>query len=279
MSRPCLCLSGLLLGIVAASSAAESTLTIESAGRTAIYTSSGLLALPATGTVTVPADVAYKRTMTYRAVPMAKLLDGVGAEDSVRFTASDGFVVTLPAAVLLGREGAATAYLAVEPADAPWPPLKAGAAPTAGPFYLVWTHPEKGGIAPEQWPYQIARIDAVASITKRFPMLSPSPKLPANNPIRAGFLIFQTHCLVCHTLNGGGDATLGPDLNFPYNPTEYMRPEALRRLIRDPQSLRRWPGAKMPAFDRRALSDREFGELLAYLRHMADRKVGPPVAK
>jgi mono/diheme cytochrome c family protein len=85
--------------------------------------------------------------------------------------------------------------------------------------------------------------------------------------------------MVCHTLNGGGDATVGPDLNIPYNPTEYLRPEALRRLIRDPQALRLWPGAKMPAFDSKALSDRELAEILAYLRHMADRKVAPPVAK
>jgi cytochrome c1 len=55
-----------------------------------------------------------------------------------------------------------------------------------------------------------------------------------------------------------------------------MRPEALRRLIRDPQSLHRWPGSKMPAFDAKTLSDRELAELLAYLRHMTDRKVAPP---
>ena len=279
MMRSRLRLAGVLLGIVSACCAAEPTLTVETGGRTAIYTTSGLLALPAAAAVTIPGDVAYKRTMTYRAVSMAKLLDGVSAEDNVRFTASDGFVATVPGATLLGREGAATAYLAVEPADAPWPPLKAGAQDTAGPFYLVWTRPERSGVTPEQWPYKIARIDVVPAITKRFPMLSPSPRLPANHPIRAGFLVFQSHCLACHTLNGGGDATLGPDLNFPYNPTEYMRPEALRRLIRDPQALRRWPGAKMPAFDRRALPDRELGELVAYLRHMADRKVGPPAAK
>jgi mono/diheme cytochrome c family protein len=35
----------------------------------------------------------------------------------------------------------------------------------------------------------------------------------------------------------------------------------------------------MPAFDSKSLSDQELAELLAYLRHMADRKVVPPVAK
>jgi mono/diheme cytochrome c family protein len=272
-------LLGLLLYAVAWTLAAEPSLTVATGGRTAIYTSAGLLALPAATTVTIPADVAYKRSMTFRALPLAALLDGAATDDSIRFVAADGFAATLPAAALLALDGGAVAYLAVEPADAPWPPLKAGQPGTAGPFYLVWLRPEKGAITQEQWPYQIVRIEAVASLVKRFPMITPAVKLPAGHPIRAGFAAFQKHCITCHTLNGGGDATLGPDLNIPYNPTEYMRPDALRRLIRDPQALRRWPGAKMPAFDSKALSDRELAELVAYLRHMADRKVAPPVAK
>ena len=272
-------LAGLLLHAVSPTVAAEPSLTVATGGRTAIYTAAGLLALPAATTVTIPADVAYKRSMTFRAIPLAPLLEGAATDDSIRFVAADGFAATLPAAALLGRDGGAVAYLAVEPADAPWPPLKAGQPGTAGPFYLVWLRPEKGAITQEQWPYQIVRIEAVASLVKRFPMIAPAAKLPAAHPIRAGFAAFQKHCIVCHTLNGGGDATLGPDLNVPYNPTEYMRPDALRRLIRDSQALRRWPAAKMPAFDSKALSDRELAELVAYLRHMADRKVAPPVAK
>src|SRR4029453_13360316 len=211
----------------------------------------------------------------FRAIPLAALLDGAASADNVRLMAADGFSVTLPAAALLARDGG-VAYLAVEPAGSPWPPLKTGEPATAGPFYLVWLRPEKGGIVPEQWPYQIVRIEAVPSLVKRFPMISPAVKLSTGHPIRAGFTAFQKHCIVCHTLNGGGDATLGPDLNIPYNPTEYMRPDALRRLIRDPQALRRWPASKMPAFDTKTLPDRELAELLAYLRHMADRKVALP---
>jgi mono/diheme cytochrome c family protein len=268
-----------LLNVVAAAVGAEPSLTVATGGRTAIYTAAGLLALPAATTVTIPADVAYKRSMTFRAVPMAALLEGTEPDDNVRFAAADGFASTLPAAALLARDSPARAYLAIEPPGAPWPPLKADAPASAGPFYLVWVHPEKAAVAPEQWPYQIARIEVVEPLTKRFPMIAPAAKLAANHPIRTGFAAFQKHCIVCHTLNGGGDATVGPDLNIPYNPTEYLRPDALRRLIRDPQALRRWPGAKMPGFDSKALSDRELAELLAYLRHMADRKVEAPVAK
>ncbi|MNF12227.1 hypothetical protein D3C80_2136450 [compost metagenome] len=51
-----------------------------------------------------------------------------------------------------------------------------------------------------------------------------------------------------------------------------MGDDKLARLIRDPQSLRWWPGARMPAIDEKTLSDADLQDLLAYLRHMAGRK-------
>ncbi|HSS69475.1 MAG TPA: cytochrome c [Casimicrobiaceae bacterium] len=268
------CLAGLAAGVFALSAAAESSLTVVAGGRTAIYTAGGLLALPTVTAVTVPSDPAYKTGMTYRAVPITVLLSGAAADDTVRFLAGERLLATMPVAAFLAQGSGA--YLAIEPADAPWPPLKAGEATTAGPFHLVWLRSDKSVVAPELWPARISRIEEVQPLGKRFPMIAPSPNVGANHPIRSGFVAFQKHCMSCHTLNGGGDAAIGPDLNIPYNPTEYMRPEALRRLIRDPQSLRRWPQSKMPAFDTRVLSDRELAELLAYLRHMADRKTVPP---
>ncbi|HEY2864741.1 MAG TPA: cytochrome c [Casimicrobiaceae bacterium] len=258
--------------------AAEPELTVTIDGRTTTYAPAALLGMPAAASVTIPNDVAYKHDMTFRAVPIASLLAGVTPDETLRFVASDGFVATIPAGPLLSRNGA-VAYLAVEPADAPWPALKLDAPATAGPFYLVWLHPERGNITPEQWPYQVARIEAVAPLLKRYPMLAPAASLSAHDAARHGYAVFEKNCSVCHTLNLGGDATVGPDLNIPYNPTEYMRVDALRRLIRDPQSLRRWPAAKMPAFERKLLSDRDLSDLLAYLRHMADRKVTVPAGK
>ncbi|MEP6998113.1 MAG: c-type cytochrome, partial [Betaproteobacteria bacterium] len=235
----------LALGSAALAAAAEPNLTVTVAGRTTTYAPESLLGMPAATSVTIPNDVAYKRDMTFRAVPAASLLGGVAADETLRFVASDGFVATLPAALLLSHSGA-TAYLAIEPADAPWPALKPEAAASAGPFYLVWLRPERAGITPEQWPYQVARIEVVAPLAKRYPMLAPAASLSAHDAARRGYAVFEKNCSVCHTLNLGGDATVGPDLNVPYNPTEYMRVDALRRLIRDPQSLRRWPAAKMP---------------------------------
>ncbi|MFI4953765.1 MAG: c-type cytochrome [Burkholderiales bacterium] len=269
------CLLGLALARAVA--AAEPELTVTIGGRATTYAPAALLGMPAAANVTIPNDVAYKHDMTFRAVPLATLLGGVAPDDTLRFVASDGFVATIPAAPLLARGGGAVAYLAIEPADAPWPALKPEASATAGPFYLVWMHPERGNITPEQWPYQVARIEAVAPLLKRYPMLAPAAS--AHDAVRRGYAVFEKNCSVCHTLNLGGDATIGPDLNVPYNPTEYMRVDALRRLIRNPQSLRRWPAAKMPAFDAKLLSDRDLTDLLAYLRHMADRKATLPAGK
>jgi len=252
----------------------EPALTVTIAGNSASYAPAALLALPAATSINVPADVTYGHAMSYHAVPMSVVLAGVRPDESVRLVARDGFVATLPAALLFGGADTATAYLAVESTDAPWPPIKPGEAATAGPFYVVWLRPEKGAIVREQWPYQIVRIETVAPLAKRFPMLAPAATLSARDPVRHGFDVYVKNCSVCHTINGGGDSTVGPDLNVPYNPTEYIRPDALRRLIRDPQSLRKWPQTRMPAFGTRVISDRELTDLLAYLRYMADRKVG-----
>ena len=280
MHRPRLFFCGVLCATLTQGAAAtEPEVTIVAGGRMATYAPAALLALPAATHVTIPDDVAYKREMSFRAVPVAALFAGVGQDETIRFVANDGFVANLPAAPLLARGAGAVAYLAIEPPDAPWPPLKAGESATAGPFYLVWVRPELGGIRAEQWPYQIARIESVAPLIKRYPMLAPASGLSAQDPIRHGFAAYEKNCAGCHTLNLGSDATIGPDLNVPYNPTEYLRVDALRRLIRDPQTLRRWPAAKMPNFPATTLSDRELTDLLAYLRHMADRKVALPPIK
>jgi len=259
--------------------ASEPELTIVAGGRMATYAPASLLALPGATHVTIPGDVAYKREMSFRAVPLSTLLAGVGPDETIRFVANDGYVANLSAAPLLARGDGAVAYLAIETTDAPWPPLKPGEGATAGPFYVVWMHPEAGAIRDGQWPYQVVRIESVAPLAKRYPMLAPAPGVSAQNPIRHGFATYEKYCSACHTVNLGGDAKIGPDLNVPYNPTEYMRVDALRRLIRDPQSLRRWEAAKMPKFPAATLSDRELTDLLAYLRHMADRKVALSPAK
>jgi mono/diheme cytochrome c family protein len=265
------------LAAVFLSSADAAELTTTIAGRTQKHSTATLLAHPSAVSITVPQDVSYKKPMTYRAIPASVLLAGLPREDSARFVAADGFAASIPAGLLLAQtEDAPRAYLAIEPANAPWPPLAANAKETAGPFYLVWLRTDKGRISPEQWPYRIASIEDLAPIATRFAGLVPAANVPANDPIRRGFAVFSASCLPCHTLNLLGDARVGPDLNVPFSPTEYLREDFLRMQVRNPQALRSWPGAKMPGFDVNAITERELDDLLAYLYYMAKRKVEVP---
>lgn len=251
--------------------AAQLVLDLGTDSRT--WSTSELLKHPQVQTLRVSNDVSYKRDMSYRAVPLAALLTGVKASDHLQAVALDGFAAELTAAPLLNTQGA-RAWLAIEDPAHPWPALAQGK-PSAGPFYLVWTDPQAGHISPEQWPFQVASIKRLAPVATRFPALLPDPRLAANDPVNQGFALFQKNCLACHRLNGAGDAQFGPDLNIPYSPTEYFGSEFLKRYIRDPQSLRQWPQAKMPGFSKEVLPDEELAMLVGYLTHMAGRKVKP----
>ncbi|MBJ2247174.1 c-type cytochrome [Pseudomonas haemolytica] len=264
-----LALFALLLSLPAA--AAQLTIELDHASKT--WQTADLLKHPQAQTVQIVDDVSYKRSMTYRAVPLAALLPGLKPANHLQAVALDGFAAELTAAPLLAKTGA-RAWLAVEDPAHPWPALAQGK-PSAGPFYMVWTHPQAGHISPEQWPFQVSRIKQLQTVAERFPALLPDPKLAADDPVNLGFALFQKNCLACHRLNGAGDAQMGPDLNIPYNPTEYFGGDFLKRYIRDPQSLRHWPQAKMPAFAASVLPDNELDLLLGYLQHMAGRKQQP----
>lgn len=249
--------------------AAELQLHLDSQHQT--LSSAQLLAHPQVQQIEIPNDVSYKRSMRYQAVPLAALLTGVSPGDHLQLVASDGFAAELPAAPVFSQTGS-QAWLAIEDPAQPWPPL-GSSKPSAGPFYLVWQNPAASQIGPEQWPFQLTTIRALAPVAQRFPQLLPATD--ASPAVQAGFAQYQKNCMACHRLNGAGDSQLGPDLNIPYNPTEYFSGDFLTRYIRDPQSLRRWPQGKMPGFAVEVLSDEALGELVAYLEHMVKRKVQP----
>lgn len=266
MKRLTLCL--LALGLALPTTAAE--LEVDLGHGVVTYRTEALLERRDVRTITVSADVTFRRAMHYRAVPLLALLKGITANDHLQFVASDGFAAEMPAALLLDKHGS-KAWLAIEDPAHPWPPLDQHHA-HAGPFYVVWTKPQAAHVSQEQWPYQLVAIRRLGDVTARFPAVLPDPSLPPDSEVRRGFAVFQRTCFACHTLNGQGDAKLGPDLNIPHNPTEYLRADLLRAYIRNPRSLRYWPQAKMPGFDTHALSDADLDAVLTYLRHMAERK-------
>ena len=206
-------------------------------------------------------------------MPLLSLLKGLPWDrfDTLEARSSDGFVAQIP--LLLVRKGAtdgATAWIAVEPPGQPWPNLP-GRTTGAGPFYLVWEHPERSRVTTEQWPYQLASLTAVESPAHRWPQLAADPSLPAEAPARRGEAVFIANCLPCHRLNGGGAGEVGPDLGKPMNATDYMTDKGLRALVRNPRSVRTWPLQQMPGFGADALPDADLDALVAYLRHIAER--------
>lgn len=252
---------------------AQSALELETDGTARALTRQTLLARPDAADIHVPRDIAYGKPMTFRAVPFADLLgDGLPADGVLETRAADGFAAQLPLELVRRRTPAgAVPWLAIEDPAHPWPKLP-GKQVSAGPFYLVWLGPGASSVRGEQWPYQIVRITIESSPLARWPSLAVDAALPANDPARAGQRLFVTQCLACHRLDGAGSSHAGPDLNTPMNPVNYFQAAALRRYIRNPASVRDWPGRSMPAFPPDQLSDRELDQIVAYLAYMARRK-------
>ena len=262
------CVAALALLPVLAWAAADPVLDVEINGNVQHYARAQLLKRAEVRNIDVADDVSYHKAMRYRALPLSALIGKGKVKGEVQFTASDGFVANIPATLL---EGAGEPYLAIEPADKRWPALKAGS-PSAGPFYLVWLAPQKGGVAQEQWPYQIAKITWKAqSLTERFPEIVPK-NVAAGSAEERGLKVYTANCASCHTINGAGDANIGPDLNIPANPTDYFQGNYLRRLIREPASVRTWKTRIMPGFSTKVLSDDDVDDVIAYLKLMSKQR-------
>ncbi|MBW2461999.1 MAG: cytochrome c [Deltaproteobacteria bacterium] len=215
--------------------------------------------------------------LTLKAVPVEVLFAGIEVAPDAILDAHgmDGFSAPLHAnRVLQGLSSGARAHLAIEEAGEPWPPL-GGGRPSAGPFAIVWTGDDEGHVSNEEWPYQLARLSVEEPLTRRYPALMPSSGLPEGHPVRVGLEVFATNCMPCHRFNGAGEAEMGPDLNRPMSPTEYLTEEGLRRIIRDPRSVRAWPASQMPAVTEDQVSEDELSALIAYLEHMAARRARP----
>lgn len=264
----------LALILLGAPARSEPVLSLKSDGAARTYTAAQLLARPDAVSVTVPSDIAYGGRATYRAVPVLALLKeaGIPSDAPIEVKALDGFVAHYPAGLFTeGGPDGARAFVAVEPQHAPWPKLK-GKTATAGPFYIVWQNPHAGRVSSEHWAYQVASIESALDPLVRWPQIDVAPSLPADAPARRGLTVFIHHCMPCHQMNGGGESTIGPDLNLPMNPTEYFRPEALRALIRDPAAVRTWPERRMPGFDAAIIPERDLDDLIAYLDAMRHRR-------
>jgi mono/diheme cytochrome c family protein len=255
--------------------AKQATLTIVADQQRLVFSQSQLLSRDDIQTISV-ADSVYKQRLTrFRAIPMANLLSGLAISElaMVQCNGADGFSVMLQKTRLLNPDPKASkAYLAIEDPKSPWPAL-AGKNASAGPFYLVWTDPQASAIGREEWPFQVVSLAILSDARSAFPNIYPADDAASN--VQNGFKSFLKNCFACHKMNGNGAGSIGPDLNLPMNPTEYLEEAALAALIRHPASLRTWPGMVMRGFSETAIPDAERSDLIAYLRYMSKSKAKP----
>ena len=255
--------------------AAAATLTIVAGDQRRTFSQSQLLSRSDVRTLSI-ADSVYQRRFTrFEAIPIADLFKGLSIPRSavIQCNGTDGFSAILGRARLFGTDPAASqAFLAIEDPKHPWPHL-AGGTTSAGPFYLVWTNPRASAIGSEEWPYKIASLHVLPDARSVFPKIYPAADAPRN--VQRGFRSFQKNCSACHTMNGEGGGSVGPDLNLPMNPTRYFAPAALVRFIRDPSSVRHWPRMTMHGFSAAAIPDPELADLIAYLRYMKGHRNRP----
>ena len=257
---------------VSARPAAAATVEIVAGDARIVYSQTQLLARPDLRTLTITDSVYRRRFTRFKAIPLANLLKGVPIPDFavIQCNAVDGFSSVVQKTRLLPTDpGASRAFLAIEDPGRPWPNLE-GKTHSAGPFYLVWIRPRASSIGPEEWPFNLASFTVLSDPRQVFPDVFPAAD--AAPTVQRGLRSFQKNCFACHRINGDGAGTLGPDLNLPANPTEYFGTHTLISLIRDPASVRSWPGMAMRGFPQDALPDAELADLIAYLKYMSSHK-------
>lgn len=219
-------------------------------------------------------DPYYKKAKTYRALPLAALLEeGFGepaaalAKHDYVLRARDGYAVPLAGARLFEAGG----YVAIADAEVPgWEPIGAGRA-NPGPYYLVWREPAQANLDTHPRPWQLATIE-IAAFESTYPHTVPAGAA-ADAPAMRGFRIFRDHCIACHAVNREG-GRVGPDLNVPRSIVEYRPEPQIRAYIRDPRTFRY---SNMPAHP--SFTEGDVDALIAYFHAMSARKHDPDAGK
>lgn len=237
-----------------------------------------LLTQPPAQEITIPSDPAYGgRRSRVKAVPLFNFFKSanLSPKDQISFRCEDGFSTSISVEILFSQQkDKPLPYLAVEDLTQPWGKVEVNGSPTqesAGPTRLVWLNPHLGQITAEQWPYAVTSIRVSQDLTRLYPSLVPDSQR-GDPALQRGYLSFVKNCFACHTVNLLGEARKGPDLNLPYNPTEYFQPFALKLLIRNPQSLRTWGNSQMHPFPKNELDDQEVDDVITYLAYLSKRK-------
>ena len=187
--------------------------------------------------------------------------------------ATDNFSIGIPARSLVDTDPAhSEAFVAVENPAVPWPSLPGRTRESAGPFYLIWRVAPGARVSSEYWAYHLAALSVTGGPLERWPAMRVGAEVPANDPVRIGLERYLQLCIACHRFKGAGEGSQGPDLGMPMNAAQYFQLPALRKLIRNPASVRHWPEMKMPGFDTSRLSDGDLDAIVAWLAYKATQR-------
>ncbi|KTD20556.1 putative signal peptide protein [Legionella lansingensis] len=247
---------------------AGSSLTINTPKKQIIYTRENLLNHPKVVTLKSIHLPSYPdKIFDLKAIKLCELLvadDSTGTTLKVR--AFDNYISYFNLQKIHPCETprASIAYLAIEEPNEPWPiipQLKR----SAGSFYLIWIGQK---VPQSNWIFGVESIQVTAS--NPFSKLLPQHSTDVQ---AKGLEIFADQCGGCHSINLVGNLEIGPDLNFPKNPTEYFSEKHLRQFIRNPQSIRYMKNDKMFPFTKQNLSDEELDALIEFLKLMREHKI------
>lgn len=194
----------------------------------------------------------------------------------IELVSSDDFVALIPANALMQcTNKTAVAYLAIETEQQPWPKLKYNNPDknspddgTAGPFMVIWLHPEKSDISNEYWAWKLAAINVQSEADMKKYLAPPATK---NARILNGYRAYVNNCLGCHTINHIGKGKIGPDLNAPVSVFKRFDDATLKKLVRDPQSVRAKNNDRMSGIDETVLSNKDLDDLILYLHYVSRR--------
>jgi cytochrome c2 len=261
-------LAAVLIALLVPIACLASTLKLTTPARSAEFTLEDLEAKLPVHVVKLkdPLDDKQKEFDGFRLTDVLALVDAnaSGAADELLFTTKDSYAPVTAWSNVAAHE----AFIAFQQHGSP-----GKFAPVRGeddkvielaPFYLVWAEgPKLKDTVP--WPYQLTGIQVI-DFSHEFAAIVPANVAPDAPPM-AGFRIFKSRCLSCHSINGQG-GQIGPELNVPMNVTEYWHEGHLRKFIRDPGAYRR--GTRMPQFT--DLSEHDIDSVVSYLKVMKSQK-------
>ncbi len=223
--------------------------------------------LQPTDTVQVAHDPVFFKSKSFRAIPLPTVLQQFSAihkldptQTQIVFECEDGYSPSMTLEKVLHKH----AYLAIRDLEAPtgqdWiNATKDGHEMKVAPFYVVYSDVAADDNA-YKWPYNLVRIRLVpVSVESRI-------LFPKDARLVQGYDLFRTNCFTCHSMNGIG-GTMGPELNYPKNVTEYWQSDHLKAFIKNPASYRH--DCKMPALH---IPDKDIEEIIRYIAYMKDFK-------